>query len=558
MGACLSATKVRSSNSNTTANAAATKNTRPRGSSKTSNKNQQKKPQEGDRNRSNQQHRNPQPQKVKDRANGRRGTGIIPCGKRTDFGYAKDFDARYTIGKLLGHGQFGYTYVATDKANGDRVAVKRIEKNKMILPIAVEDVKREVKILEALTGHENVVQFHNAFEDDSYVYIVMELCEGGELLDRILAKKDSRYSEKDAAKVVRQMLKVAAECHLHGLVHRDMKPENFLFKSTKEDSPLKATDFGLSDFIKPGKKFQDIVGSAYYVAPEVLRRKSGPESDVWSIGVITYILLCGKRPFWDKTEDGIFKEVLKNKPDFRRKPWPTISNGAKDFVKKLLVKDPRARLTAAQSLSHPWVREGGDASEIPIDISVLSNMREFVKYSHLKQFALRALASTLDDEELADLRDQFDAIDVDKNGSISLEEMRQALAKDLPWKMKESRVLEILQAIDSNTDGLVDFTEFVAATLHVHQLEEHDSDKWRQRSQAAFDKFDVDRDGFITPEELKLHTGLRGSIDPLLEEADIDKDGRISLAEFRRLLRTASISSRQVPSSSGFRNPRKI
>ncbi|CBI17375.3 hypothetical protein AAG906_015861 [Vitis piasezkii] len=558
MGACLSATKVRSSNSNTTANAAATKNTRPRGSSKTSNKNQQKKPQEGDRNRSNQQHRNPQPQKVKDRANGRRGTGIIPCGKRTDFGYAKDFDARYTIGKLLGHGQFGYTYVATDKANGDRVAVKRIEKNKMILPIAVEDVKREVKILEALTGHENVVQFHNAFEDDSYVYIVMELCEGGELLDRILAKKDSRYSEKDAAKVVRQMLKVAAECHLHGLVHRDMKPENFLFKSTKEDSPLKATDFGLSDFIKPGKKFQDIVGSAYYVAPEVLRRKSGPESDVWSIGVITYILLCGKRPFWDKTEDGIFKEVLKNKPDFRRKPWPTISNGAKDFVKKLLVKDPRARLTAAQALSHPWVREGGDASEIPIDISVLSNMREFVKYSHLKQFALRALASTLDDEELADLRDQFDAIDVDKNGSISLEEMRQALAKDLPWKMKESRVLEILQAIDSNTDGLVDFTEFVAATLHVHQLEEHDSDKWRQRSQAAFDKFDVDRDGFITPEELKLHTGLRGSIDPLLEEADIDKDGRISLAEFRRLLRTASISSRQVPSSSGFRNPRKI
>lgn len=558
MGACLSATKVRSSNSNTTANAAATKNTRPRGSSKTSNKNQQKKPQEGDRNRSNQQHRNPQPQKVKDRANGRRGTGIIPCGKRTDFGYAKDFDARYTIGKLLGHGQFGYTYVATDKANGDRVAVKRIEKNKMILPIAVEDVKREVKILEALTGHENVVQFHNAFEDDSYVYIVMELCEGGELLDRILAKKDSRYSEKDAAKVVRQMLKVAAECHLHGLVHRDMKPENFLFKSTKEDSPLKATDFGLSDFIKPGKKFQDIVGSAYYVAPEVLRRKSGPESDVWSIGVITYILLCGKRPFWDKTEDGIFKEVLKNKPDFRRKPWPTISNGAKDFVKKLLVKDPRARLTAAQALSHPWVREGGDASEIPIDISVLSNMREFVKYSHLKQFALRALASTLDDEELADLRDQFDAIDVDKNGSISLEEMRQALAKDLPWKMKESRVLEILQAIDSNTDGLVDFTEFVAATLHVHQLEEHDSDKWRQRSQAAFDKFDVDRDGFITPEELKLHTGLRGSIDPLLEEADVDKDGRISLAEFRRLLRTASISSRQVPSSSGFRNPRKI
>nr|GMC66136.1 calcium-dependent protein kinase 18-like [Ipomoea batatas]GME21601.1 calcium-dependent protein kinase 18-like [Ipomoea batatas] len=338
------------------------------------------------------------------------------------------------------------------------------------------------------------------------------------------------------------MLKVAAECHLHGMVHRDMKPENFLFKS-QEDSSLKATDFGLSDFIRPGKKFQDIVGSAYYVAPEVLKRKSGPESDVWSIGVITYILLSGRRPFWDKTEDGIFKEVLRNKPDFRRKPWPSISNSAKDFVKKLLVKDPYARLTAAQALSHPWVREGGIASDIPLDISILSNMRQFVKYSRLKQIALRALATTLDQEELADLRDQFEAIDVDKNGVITLEEMRLALAKDIPWRMKESRVLEILQAIDSNTDGLVDFEEFVAATLHVNQMEEHNTEKWHQRSQTAFEKFDVDRDGYITLDELKMHTGLRGSINPLLDEADMDRDGKISLTEFRKLLRTASLSS---------------
>ncbi|KAL5985987.1 Calcium-dependent protein kinase 18 [Asimina triloba] len=553
-----------------------------------------------------EQQKETQKNKDKERSEFRRPSSAVACGKRTDFGYDKVFDQKYTIGKLLGHGQFGYTFVATDKSNGDRVAVKRIDKNKMVLPIAVEDVKREVKILKELTGHENVVQFYNAFEDDSYVYIVMEskfqlawemklLCEGGELLDRILARKDSRYSEKDAAIIVRQMLKVAAECHLHGLVHRDMKPENFLFKSAKEDSPLKATDFGLSDFIKPGRKFHDIVGSAYYVAPEVLKRKSGPESDVWSIGVITYILLCGRRPFWDKTEDGIFKEVLKNKPDFKKKPWPSITNSAKDFIQKLLVKDPRARLTAAQALSHPWVREGGDAAEIPVDISVLSNMRQFVKYSRMKQFALRAVATTLNEEEIADLRDQFDAIDVDKSGAISLEEMRQALAKDIPWKTKGPRVLEILQAMDSNTDGLVDFPEFVAATLHVRQMEEHDSDKWQQRSQAAFEKFDVDKDGFITSEELKqvaleflivkvigfirhcllyvdidpmyttylfpmeadytqersmiskvtegascqrvitggvncslgAHTGLKGSIDPLLEEADVDKDGKI-------------------------------
>ncbi|URE06850.1 calcium-dependent protein kinase [Musa troglodytarum] len=368
----------------------------------------------------------------------------LSCGRRTNFGYDREFERRYSIGKLLGHGQFGYTFVATDKANGDRVAVKRIDKNKMTLPIAVEDVKREVKILKALKGHENVVDFYNAFEDDSY-------------------KREPLYRER-CCSGSRQMLKVAAECHLHGLVHRDMKPENFLFKSTEEDCPLKATDFGLSDFIRPGKKFHDIVGSAYYVAPEVLRTE----------------------------------------PDFRRMPWSNISECAKDFVKKLLVKDPRARLTAAQALSHPWAREGGDALEIPLDISVLSNMRQFVKYSRFKQFALRALASTLNEEELADLKDQFHTIDVDKSGAISVEEMRHALGKDLPWKLKEPRVLEIVQAMDSNTDGFIDFEEFVAATLHVHQLVEHDNGKWRSLSKAAFDKFDVDKNGYITPDELRM------------------------------------------------------
>ncbi|KAI4994937.1 hypothetical protein ZWY2020_034840 [Hordeum vulgare] len=350
--------------------------------------------------------------------------------------------------------------------------------------------------------------------------MLKRLCEGGELLDQILAKKNSRYSEKDDAVVVRQMLKVVAECHLRGLVHRDMKPE--------EDSPVKATDFGLSDFIKPGKKFRDIVGSAYYVAPEVLKQRSGPESDVWSIGVINYILLCGRRPFWDKTEDGIFKEILRNKPDFRKRPWPSTSSSAKDFVKKLLVKNPRARLAAAQALSHPWVREGGDASEIPVDISVLYNMRQFVKYNRFKQFALRdlsfyslhycsfdfrALTSTVNEEELVDLKDQFDAIDVDKSGSISIEEMRHALAKDLPWRLKGPRVLEIIQAkaVDitstdlilygrSTTDGLVDFKEFVVATLHIHQMAELDSERWGLRCQAAFSKFDLDGDGYITPD----------------------------------------------------------
>eukprot|EP00245_Coleochaete_scutata_P006721 TRINITY_DN213_c0_g1_i1.p1 TRINITY_DN213_c0_g1~~TRINITY_DN213_c0_g1_i1.p1 ORF type:complete len:527 (+),score=136.52 TRINITY_DN213_c0_g1_i1:186-1766(+) len=464
----------------------------------------------------------------------------LPLGLRTNFGYARDFPSRYTLGKELGHGQFGITYNATCKATGDRIAVKTIQKKTMTMPIAVDDVRREVKILQLLSGDENVVTFHGAFEDDEMVYIAMELCEGGELLDRILAKKDSRYSERDAATVVRQMLRVVARCHLNGVVHRDLKPENFLFRNTSESSLLKATDFGLSDFLKPGKRFTDIVGSAYYVAPEVLKRRSGPESDVWSIGVITYILLCGRRPFWDKTEQGIFNEVLKKKPDFKEKPWPNISTQAKDFVRKLLKKDPRIRLTAAQALSHPWVREGGTAPDVPLDISVLGNMRNFVKFSRMKQLALRALASTLEEDELVDLRDQFQAMDVDGNGTITLDEMRQALSKDKVLAVKESRVLEILQAMDSNADGLIDFIEFVAATIHVHQMHAEDEHRFEKRSRAAFSKFDYDNDGYIDAEELRRATGLKGSIATLLDEADTDKDGRISYREFQGLIRQAS------------------
>lgn len=198
------------------------------------------------------------------------------------------------------------------------------------------------------------------------------------------------------------------------------------------------------------------------------------------------------------------------------------------------------------------MREGGNASDIPLDISVLSNMREFVKYSRLKQLAFRALASTLDPEEIADLKDQFNAIDVDQSGTITLEEMKQALAKDRPWDLKESRVMEILQAMDGNSDGMIDFEEFVAATIHVHQLEELDSEKWQIRSKAAFDQFDFDGDGYITSQELKQYTGMKGSLDTLLDEADTDGDGRISLSDFQKLLRQASLGSRTNDNAKDF------
>lgn len=142
-------------------------------------------------------------------------------------------------------------------------------------------------------------------------------------------------------------------CHKHGVMHRDLKPENFLFADKSENSQLKAIDFGLSVFFKPGERFSEIVGSPYYMAPEVLKRNYGPEVDVWSAGVILYILLCGVPPFWAETDEGIVKSIIRSVIDFGRDPWPKVSDSAKDLVRRMLDTNSYTRLTAQQVLEHP-------------------------------------------------------------------------------------------------------------------------------------------------------------------------------------------------------------
>ncbi|RZR76787.1 hypothetical protein BHM03_00001669, partial [Ensete ventricosum] len=203
-----------------------------------------------------------------------------------------------------------------------------------------------------------------------------------------------KYSEEDAKAVIVQILSVVSFCHLQGVVHRDLKPENFLFTSEDEKCTLKAIDFGLSDFVKPDERLTDIVGSAYYVAPEVLHRSYGTEADMWSIGVIAYILLCGSRPFWARTESGIFRAVLKAEPSLDESPWPSLSSQAKDFVKKLLNKDYRKRMTAAQALCHPWLRNPEEV-KIPLDIIVYKLVKAYICSSSLRKSALRVCSSSL-------------------------------------------------------------------------------------------------------------------------------------------------------------------
>ncbi|RWW71880.1 hypothetical protein BHE74_00020396 [Ensete ventricosum] len=208
----------------------------------------------------------------------------------------EDVHATYSFGRELGRGQFGVTHLVTNRATGEVLACKSIATRKLTHRDDLEDVRREVQIMHHLTGHRNIVELRGAFEDRRSVNLVMELCEGGELFDRIISR--GHYSERAAAALCREIVNVVHCCHSMGVMHRDLKPENFLFLNKREDSPLKATDFGLSTFFKHGDVFRDVLGSAYYIAPEVLRRNYGPEADIWSAGVIVYILLAGVPPFW--------------------------------------------------------------------------------------------------------------------------------------------------------------------------------------------------------------------------------------------------------------------
>ncbi|KAK9093821.1 hypothetical protein Scep_025290 [Stephania cephalantha] len=455
------------------------------------------------------------------------------------FGYGKNFGAKYELGREVGRGHFGHTCSARVKKGelkGQQVAVKIISKAKMTTAISIEDVRREVKILKALSGHNNLVRFYDACEDASNVYIIMELCEGGELLDRILSR-GGRYPEEDAKAIVLQILSVVSFCHLQGVVHRDLKPENFLFTTREDDATMKIIDFGLSDFIRPEERLNDIVGSAYYVAPEVLHRSYSVEADIWSIGVITYILLCGSRPFWARTESGIFRAVLRADPNFDDTPWPTVSPEAKDFVKRLLNKDHRKRMTAAQALTHPWLRNG--SYTVPLDILIYKLVKSYLRSTPLKRAALKALSKALTEDELVYLRIQFKLLEPNRDGLVSLENFRMALLQNATDAMKELRVADILNSMEALAYRRMDFEEFCAAAISTYQLEALEG--WEEIASTAFEYFEEEGNRVISVEELAQEMNLGPTAHSILNDWIRNSDGKLSFLGYTKFLHGVTI-----------------
>ncbi|KAF2299491.1 hypothetical protein GH714_032182 [Hevea brasiliensis] len=420
---------------------------------------------------------------------------------------------------------------------GQPVAVKIISKAKMTTAISIEDVRREIKIMKALSGHKHMIKFHDAFEDANNVYMVMELCEGGELLDRILSR-GGRYTEEDAKSIVVQILSVVAFCHLQGVVHRDLKPENFLFTTRDEDAPMKIIDFGLSDFIRPDQRLNDIVGSAYYVAPEVLHRSYSVEADMWSIGVITYILLCGSRPFWAQTESGIFRSVLRADPNFDDSPWPVVSAEAKAFVKRLLSKDHRKRMTAAQALTHPWLRD--ENRPVPLDILIYKSVKSYVRATPLKRAALKALSKAIPEDEFFYLKAQFSLLEP-KDGFLSLNSFKAVLTRHFTDAMKESRVIDIFNVMEPLSYEKMGFEEFCAAAINTYQLEVLED--WEDIAHTAFEYFEEEGNRVISVQELALEMNLGPTAHSLVNDWIRSSDGKLSFLGYIKFLHGVTLRS---------------
>eukprot|EP01116_Phalansterium_solitarium_P017026 TRINITY_DN4096_c0_g1_i2.p1 TRINITY_DN4096_c0_g1~~TRINITY_DN4096_c0_g1_i2.p1 ORF type:complete len:513 (+),score=187.69 TRINITY_DN4096_c0_g1_i2:107-1645(+) len=260
---------------------------------------------------------------------------------------------KYIMGKELGRGAFSIVKLGTSKATGKTHAIKCIIK-KNLKPTEMQLLEREIDIMDKLK-HPNVIELSEIMDSPDFLYLVLELCSGGELFDAIV--KRGSYSEADAAHVVKQILQGVKYCHDNGVAHRDLKPENLLLASTPgQKDVVKLADFGLSKDVESGV-LSTSCGTPDYVAPEVLLNDHYDVGvDIWSIGVITYVLLCGFPPFYGERQKDLFENIMAGRYNFPEPEWSANSEEAKDFIRHMLVTDPKKRYTAQQCLDHKWIQ----------------------------------------------------------------------------------------------------------------------------------------------------------------------------------------------------------
>lgn len=497
---------------------------------------------------------------------------------------------QYKIGRTLGSGASCRVVIGIDKQNEkNQVAIKIMSKDQAIMQHLY---KSEIEILSRLcpasqspeTYNKNILKFEGCNEDENSYYIVTKLLEGGELFDRIVSKEEKYIiTEKQAAWLIRDMLSAVKYCHDNNVIHRDLKPENFVFATKEVKSDIVLIDFGCAKKVQDDEIVDDVVGTAYYLAPELACAalenfyKSGKTSkaanevpkpksrtgrilkatDVWAMGVIAYVMMTGRAPFRGKDNQEIFESTC-TKPltfpekDARYSTQLQLSDSFKDFVTKILVKDPTARPSLEDAIRHPWV-QGAEATDVKFNQEVVTYLRQFNYQSKLKKEITRVLASKVEQPEQEILR-HFKRLDADGDGYLVADELKLLLL-DMGYAKHEAllEAEKMVKNADINKDDKVDFEEF-KAVWHGQLLSTN-----QQYIRRVFCVFDENGDGNIDAAELqsmlfpsddkKVDDGNQSqdkkgegfeileSIHHMIEEVDKDGDHKISFEEFEKAMK---------------------
>lgn len=470
----------------------------------------------------------------------------------------KVFEDSYKIISELGEGSFGKVYKAKS-LNNTIVAVKTLVKSKINLTKSeMEDMIKEIEILKLL-DHPNIIKIYEYFNSDTKMDIVLEYCNGGELFDEIINFKC--FKEKIVGYMMKQLFSAVSFCHNRSIIHRDLKPENILLQypsneklSDKEKKKyiesmsftVKIVDFGTS-VIKKTDNLKEKTGTAYYIAPEVIKNNYNEKCDCWSLGVIMYILLCGSPPFSDDNDDVIFKKIVIGKYSMHQPVWKVISQQAKDLIKRLLTYDFNQRPSAASILNEdPWilsflkVNSENKAKEDEVKMkSMFQNISNYKNTKKLQQVVIGFIVHHLgSNENVERLRKLFSLIDLNGDGQLTKEELFEGLTREIGEEKAKHEIDLIMATLDNDFSGFIEFQEFLRAGIDKTSI------LTDQNLSKAFQHFDADNSGVITYDEIKRVLGKDLDVEDniwkeMVDEVDTDKKGGINMRDFKTMMLNA-------------------
>ena len=434
----------------------------------------------------------------------------------------------YDLKNKLGEGAYGCVYKVQQKTTNFLRAVKAIKKKH----VDYEEFNNEIEVLKAL-DHPNIIKLFDCYQDKRYYYMVEEYCSGGDLFDYI--QKEKFFTEQKAGTIFNQLLSAVNHLHKKNIVHRDLKPENIvLIESGNNEVFIKLIDFGTSITIK-GKNLTQELGTIYYIAPEVFMNNYNEKADIWSCGIILYTMLCGHPPFCGNKENIIKSKILHSKLVFPSKEFNKVSNEAIEYIKSLLSYNPEKRPSAEEALNNKWLLSTVNRGNKKLSEYIISNLIKFRSTVGLQKATVSFLANQISiNEEIKKLKEEFDKIDVNKDGEISKNELIKCLEVLYPSQEAIYRANQIFKEIDFNNDGTINFSEFLTVNIKKEKLLNEET------LDNAFKMFDIDGNGYITIDELKktmpLEITSKSGWKELVSEVDKDGDYQISFKEFKEMM----------------------